>query len=191
MTPVAVEESKGDVLSLPTVDGSDGCGANGRCAASPDMADRKERRQSLGEDNEIDADSERQHGQDSRAVHELSGMRDFLAKRTIRWVFVDWILVAWRHGRAMERHAGFIGDHHGGEGHETDRLRFPGGLGNVDMGLDNETLHSERKQPEHHHDEPHGRGTAGDSPAGRRAHSASSDVAILVHRRAKHHPQEY
>ena len=79
---------------FPSLDGSDGFGASGRCAAAPDMADREERGQRLVENDEMDIGREGQHRKKSGALHELSGMRDFLTERTIRRIFVDRISVA-------------------------------------------------------------------------------------------------
>ena len=58
-------------------------------AASPAMRNREERGEGLAEDDEVNTDEGGQRGKGSHAVHELPGMRDLLAERAIRGVFVD------------------------------------------------------------------------------------------------------
>jgi hypothetical protein len=116
----------------------------GRRAALPAMADDEQRGQNIAEDNKVNADPHWNVGKNSHALHELTGMRHFLAQWTIRGIFVDRILVA-RAARLL------IGRLHCrsrykslGNRHDTDGRRTACRLRNVDVRLNNQNLNRHR-----------------------------------------------
>ena len=64
-----------------------------RCAAMPDMANRKSRRQCIIKYWEAGCSDEKRYREDRVALHVMSRVQERLAKRTIRRVFVDWTFV--------------------------------------------------------------------------------------------------
>ena len=104
------------------------------------MRDGQERGESLAEDDKMNTDESGYRGQGSHAVHELAGMRDFLAKRTIRGVFVDWILVARSVRSVVSRLNSGTGDKALRQRGDAYRLWQTGSLRNMDMRLNDQAL---------------------------------------------------
>jgi hypothetical protein len=116
-----------------------------RCAATPVMADREQRGQSLAENDEMNADPNGEVSQNSGALHELAGMGDFLTERAIRRVFVDRVFVARQiclrvgHLRCWPCYQRL------GNRHDADRRRTAGRLRNVDVRLNDQNLNRQGK----------------------------------------------
>ena len=115
-----------------------------RRAALPAMADRKESRDALAKDDEIDGDEIRQGNKDGSACHELPRMSERLAERTVRRVIVYRIFVAWRPRGMIDLRVSYTCANRD----QVCALDSSGGLRAVNVALDDERLDCQSHESE-------------------------------------------
>ena len=150
-------------------------------AASPAMRGGEKRRESFAEDDKMNTDERRHRGERSHAVHELAGMRDFLAKRTIRGVFIDWIFVARRTRSVVSRLNRGTGDKSLCQGGDAHGLWQAGCLRNMDVGLNDQDLDRQSQKSQQQEKYARVRCRARDNSARILARNSPSRVAVLHH----------